>query len=38
MLILAIFTVIFGVFPFIALGMMDQWAVALFEGVFNGGI
>ena len=25
MIILAIFTVIFGIFPFIALGMMDQW-------------
>ena len=39
MIILAIFTVIFGIFPFIALGMMDQWTVAFFEGVFNlGGI
>ena len=39
MIILAIFTVIFGIFPFIALGMMDEWTVAFFEGVFiKGGI
>jgi NADH-quinone oxidoreductase subunit M len=37
MIILAVFTVIFGIFPFIALGMMDDWTVALFEGVFNKG-
>ncbi|CAI8162308.1 MAG: NAD(P)H-quinone oxidoreductase chain 4 1 [Methanobacteriota archaeon] len=37
MIILAIFTVIFGIFPFIILGMMDQWTVELFEGVFNRG-
>jgi NADH:ubiquinone oxidoreductase subunit 4 (subunit M) len=37
MIILAFFTVLFGVFPFIALGMMDDWTVAFFEGVFNRG-
>ena len=37
MIILAFFTVLFGIFPFIALGMMDQWTVALFEGIFNKG-
>ncbi len=37
MFILAIFTVIFGIFPFIALGMMDDWTIALFEGVFKRG-
>jgi len=37
MIILAVFIVIFGIFPFIVLGMMDDWTVALFEGVFNKG-
>ena len=37
MIILAIFTVLFGVFPFIALGMMDDWTVAFFQGVFTRG-
>lgn len=37
MIILAIFTVLFGVFPFIALGMMDDWTVEFFKGVFEAG-
>lgn len=37
MIILAFFTVLFGIFPFIALGMMDQWTVAFFEAIFNKG-
>ena len=39
MFIMAIFTVIFGIFPFIALGIMGDWSTAFFEGVFKlGGI
>ena len=37
MIILAIFTVLFGVFPFIALAMMDDWTVEFFKGVFEAG-
>ena len=37
MIILAIFTVLFGVFPFIALGVMDDWTVEFFKGVFEAG-
>ncbi len=37
MIILAFFTVLFGIFPFIALDMMGQWTHELFLTVFEGG-
>ena len=37
MIILAIFTVIFGIFPFIALGIMGDWTEVFFRAVLIGG-
>ncbi len=44
MLILALFTIVFGVMPWIALDMMHDWTIQIFEGLilpilggFNGG-
>lgn len=37
MIILAIFTVIFGIFPFIALGIMGDWTEVFFSTVLIGG-
>ena len=37
MIILAIFTVIFGIFPFIALGIMGDWTEVFFRTVLIGG-
>ena len=36
MLILAAATVLFGIFPFIALDMMDAWTQAAFAVLFGG--
>ena len=37
MIILAFFTVLFGIFPFIALDMMGDWTYQLFDTVFEKG-
>jgi NADH:ubiquinone oxidoreductase subunit 4 (subunit M) len=45
MFVLAMFTILFGVMPWIALDMMNDWSVQIFEGLimpilgnFNGGV
>ena len=45
MFVLAMFTILFGVMPWIALDMMNDWSIQIFEGLimpilgnFNGGV
>jgi hypothetical protein len=45
MFVLAMFTILFGVMPWIALDMMNDWTIQIFEGLimqvlgnFSGGV